>query len=691
MAPLLRVEGLEVTYHTREGSFKALADVGFEVQPGEIVGIVGESGCGKSTVAAALLRLLPPNGQITAGAIQLREMDLLQQSEDQLRRIRGKDLAAIFQDPMTSLNPVFTIGTQMQDIQRAHLERAMSGGEELRARAQEVLTRVGIPDAGERMDQYPHHFSGGMRQRIMIAMALLSRPSLMIADEPTSSLDVTLEAQILELMKELRRDFGTSIVFISHDLGVIAQLCDRVIVMYAGRIVEQAPAETLFRAARHAYTQALLASIPSYRRRGEPLAAIPGMVPSLLNLPRGCKFADRCSHVQLMCRGEEPPLVSTDTGQVRCFNPFPSESPDRPATARGAATLNWVVATTGELRSPAERPPVVLQLADVSMHYRQPHTLVDRLLGHPPSVVHAVDHVSLDIRRGEIVGLVGESGSGKTTLGKTIVGLLPCTGGRVVYDGLDMAAASQTELRGMRLRVQLIFQELYSSLSPRLRIAYLLREPYLIHRLPAAERYTVAQLLEMVGLSEEQADKFPHELSGGQVRRVGIARALALRPEFLIADEPTSGLDVSVAAKILNLMKELAAQLGLTYLIITHNLNIVGYLSHRLAVMYLGALVEVGPTARVFEAPAHPYTLALLSAIPEPDRARQPARPRLLLQGEIPSPKNLPSGCRFHTRCPFVEERCRVEAPPWREIEPDHWTACLFWEKVRQQSAGTAA
>jgi peptide/nickel transport system ATP-binding protein len=691
MDPLLRVEGLQVTYHTREGSFNALEDVSFEVNPAEIVGIVGESGCGKSTVAAALFRLLPPNGQITAGQIYLRELNLLQQSEDQLRQIRGKDLAAIFQDPMTSLNPVFTVGTQMQDIQRAHLERGLSGGEALRARIQDVLERVGIPDARERMGQYPHHFSGGMRQRIMIAMALLSRPALMVADEPTSSLDVTLEAQILELMKELRRDFGTSIVFISHDLGVIAQLCDRVIVMYAGRVIEQASSAELFRAGRHPYTQALLASIPSYRRRGEPLAAIPGMVPSLRNLPPGCTFAERCSHVQDICRRREPPLVSVGAGQVRCYLFSAPEAFGRTAARRDAPQLNWQVTSPAYSARQVPRAAVLLRLSDVSMHYRQPRSLADRLMGRPTSVVHAVDHVSLDIRRGEVVGLVGESGSGKTTLSKTIVGLLPCTGGRVEYDGLDLAAARRGELHHMRLRMQLIFQELYASLSPRLRVATLLREPYLIHRLPAAERLTVSHLLEMVGLSGEQADKFPHELSGGQVRRVGIARALALRPEFLIADEPTSGLDVSVAAKILNLMKDLAAQLGLTYLIITHNLNVVGYLSHRLAVMYLGALVEVGPTTQIFEAPAHPYTLALLSAIPEPDQAVRSSAARLLLQGEIPSPKNLPPGCRFHTRCPFVEERCRLEIPPWREIEPEHWTACLLWEKVRQHTLDNAA
>ncbi|HXV44086.1 MAG TPA: ABC transporter ATP-binding protein, partial [Anaerolineae bacterium] len=600
---LLSVQGLEVVYYTQEGVLPALHDVSFDVRPGEIVGIVGESGCGKSTVASALLRLLPPNGQITAGQLRFKDDDLMAFNPEELREFRGQELAMIFQDPMTSLNPVFTIGAQMLDVGQAHPNGAWYDRDKIRRGAIAMLDRIGIPDAAERIAHFPHQFSGGMRQRIMIAMALMLRPALLIADEPTSALDVTLEAQILELMKNLRQTYQTAILFISHDLGVIAQLCDRVIVMYAGRVVEQGDVFSIFEQPQHPYTQALLASVPSRKHHGERLVTIPGRVPSLSALPPGCKFADRCPYAQEVCQQYEPRYLRPSERHVRChiYDPASGYQAVSP-TSLGLQPLDTpkaIMDMPGEVRQSdtnnrGSGDGSLIALNDVSTYFYDHLNLVGQLLRRKRGVVRAVDEVSLNIQRGEVVGLVGESGSGKTTLGKAILRLVPLTGGQIIYNGQDITQVNPNELRRLRSRIQMIFQDPYSSLSPRMRVSSLLTERYTIHGVPPAEQYSVAELLAMVGLSTEQAAKYPHELSGGQARRVGIARALALHPEFLVADEPTSGLDVSVAASILNLMKDLAKQLGLTYLIITHNLNVVGYISDRVAVMYLGKLVEVG-------------------------------------------------------------------------------------------------
>ena len=683
---VLDVRGLEVVYHTQKGKLKALHDVTFSVRPGEVVAIVGESGCGKSSVASTLLHLLPPNGEITQGEIIFDERNIVNLSQESLRKMRGRDLAMIFQDPMTSLNPVFDIETQMADVARAHLERILAS-DDLRQQLVEVLTQVGIPDATERLKHYPHQFSGGMRQRIMIAMALMARPTLLIADEPTSALDVTLEAQILELLKHLRRAHNTAIVFITHDLGVVAQVCDRVVVMYAGRVVEEGDVVSIFDQPQHPYTRALLASVPSRLNYAERLATISGRVPSLSMLPLGCKFVDRCSFAQDVCREREPDYKHTGSHGVRCFIYDAASGYQAQPQTQTVAGAKLVTAEPQTAQTNASHTALV-SLRDVSTYFYDHLNLVQQITRRQRGAVRAVDGVTFDVRRGEVIGLVGESGSGKTTLGKTILRLAPLTGGQISYAGQDISRARGEVLRRLRAYMQMIFQDPYSSLSPRLRVSYLLTEPYTIHHIPAAQQHSVPELLEMVGLSDEQALKFPHELSGGQARRVGIARALALRPEFLVADEPTSGLDVSVAASILNLMKDLAQQLGLTYLIITHNLNVVGYLADRIAVMYLGKVVELGDKARIFESPAHPYTLALLASVSEPDPHQRRADHRLLLAGEISSPKNPPPGCCFHTRCPFAEARCKIETPPLEEIEPGHSAACHFWSRVRDNQRG---
>jgi len=689
MDPLLEVRGLNVAYHTNKGILTALHNVSFEVLPQQIIGVVGETGCGKSTVAASVMRLLPPNGEITSGEIQFKGKDLVQESEEALRRMRGRELTMIFQDPMSSLNPVFTIGAQMLDIQRAHSGENGNAHKNLLERAVTMLEQVGIPDAADRVHHYPDQFSGGMRQRIMIAMALLSQPELLIADEPTASLDVTLEAQILELIKDLRRKFNTAVMYISHNLGVIAQLCDQVMVMYAGRVVEARPVYTLFADPLHPYTQALLDAVPSRRNSGERLATIPGTVPSLLALPTGCKFSDRCPKVRLICKEIEPRYLAQPDGYVRCHIYDPesgySEQASLPGLAQEAIPSEQSPQiTVHESRSSADHPTEpLIKLRDVSTYFSDRMNIFEQLMRKRKSVVRAVDQVSLDIEHGEVIGIVGESGSGKTTLGRTILRLIPPTSGQIQYGGQDVSQVNREEMRRLRINMQMIFQDPYASLSPRLRVSYLLSEPYMIHKIQPDQQYTVSQLLHMVGLAEEQSDKYAHELSGGQARRVGIARALALNPDFIVADEPTSGLDVSVAASILNLMKDLAEQFDLTYIIITHDLNVVGYISDRVAVMYMGKLVEVGPTIELFEKPYHPYTLALLSAISEPDPTLRQREERLLLSGEIPSPKNPPPGCRFHTRCPFANERCQQEVPQLEVVSNGRQVACHHWQSLQ--------
>jgi peptide/nickel transport system ATP-binding protein len=673
------------------GALPALSDVSFEVAEGEILGIVGESGCGKSTLGSALLRLLPTNGNIARGRIELRGREVVSMSERELRELRGRQIAMIFQDPLTSLNPTFKVGTQLVAAQKAHREADSANSGALRQRAIDMLTQVGMPDAVERIDYYPHQFSGGMRQRIMIAMALLLKPDLLIADEATSALDVTLQAQILELLRELRRDRGTSMIFISHDLGVISEICDRVVVMYAGRAVEQGNVTSVLTDPKHPYTQALLASVPTKERRERRLATIPGRVPDLTSLPTGCAFADRCPHVQDVCREPGPTYVDLGGREVLCLIHDPESAYDDSGVLTGeGAGSNYELVESPKV-SARKGADVLVRLRGVETHFQDRPSVTDRLLRREVGSVKAVDGVDMDIHRGEIVGLVGESGSGKTTLGKNVLGLLAATGGEITYDGHQIVGKHQKELRGLRRRFQMIFQDSHASLSPRRRVAQLLTEPYLIHDVPPAERASVDELLGMVELSPDQATKYPHELSGGQARRVGIARALALRPEFIIADEPTSGLDVSAAASVLNLMKDLACEFGLTYMIITHDLNTVGYIADRVALMYLGRLVETGPTERIFENPAHPYTQGLLDAVLDPNQSTKVHR--LLLPGEIPSPKTPPAGCRFHTRCRHARDESFAEIPQLEPVSGEHLVACHHWRDIAEnpEEAGRQA
>lgn len=684
--PLLQVKDLEVRYHTRQGVLTAIRDASFEVHRGEIVGLVGESGCGKSSMASAVLRLLPPNGEISKGQLILNGQDLLRLDMEQMRAIRGRDMAMIFQDAMTSLNPVFSIQEQMIDAQLAHMSSNGRRSEgELRERAIEMLDRVGIPDAAQRIKEYPHQFSGGMRQRIMIAMALLSNPNLLVADEPTSALDVTLEAQILELVCGLRDELGTALLYITHDLGVIAQICDRVIVMYAGNIVESGDVYSIFDKPKHPYTRALLRSHPSHRLKGHRLLTIPGRVPSLRDLPSGCKYAPRCDLAQEVCHTEESEYWQIERQSVLCH----AHSPEW--TGSSLASLDEIrpLQETVEPRTIRKDlgDEMLIQTRDLHKHFHDNIGLLGQILGQKAGLVRAVSGVDIAVRRGETLGLVGESGSGKTTLARTILRLVDPTLGSVTVTGEDISGITAKELRPLRARMQMIFQDPTSSLSPRMKVAALLMEPFRIHGVPVDERQKVEQLLAMVGLSSEQADKYPHQLSGGQARRVGIARALALEPDILLADEPTAGLDVSVAAGILNLLKDLRERLDLTYIIITHNLNVIGFIADRVAVMYLGRIVELADTEALFSQPQHPYTEALMSAIPVPDPRLRGSDQRIILDGEIPSPRKPPPGCPFHPRCPYAEARCKAELPEFRQIPGgQRWVACHFPERVGSQT-----
>lgn len=678
---------LEIKYHTRAATLTAVRNVNFEVQPGQIVGLVGESGCGKSTIAAAVMRLLPPNGEISGGQMLFKGRDLLGMNEDELRKVRGRDISMIFQDPMTSLNPVFTIEQQMVDAILAHPpnDQPISRGE-ARERAIHMLNRVGIPDAGKRIQNFPHQFSGGMSQRIMIATALQSNPALLIADEPTSALDVTLEAQITDLIRELRDELQTSILYITHDLGIVAQLCDQVVVLYAGNVVEKGDIFQVFKNPLHPYTRALLHSHPSHQAHTARLIAIKGRVPSLKDLPVGCKFAPRCDLVQAICFTEEPLLSSIHQQSVLChaYQPeWKGESPDRLYT--GIAPPVRSDSMEGMTLKPGQESETanVIHAEQVKVYYKDSVGWLGKILGGHGGLVRAVDGVDVEVLRGESLALVGESGCGKTTLGRTILRLERPTAGEISVNGNAITRLTQSKIRPLRADMQMIFQDPISSLSPRKKVADLLMEPFKIHGTPVDRQQKVDQLLEMVGLSSEQADKYPHQLSGGQARRVGIARALALQPALLVADEPTSGLDVSVAAGILNLMKDLREQFHLTYILITHNLNIIRFIADRVAVMYLGKIVEVGETDTIFTQPKHPYTEALLSAVAIPDPELRTKRKRIILEGEIPSPRNPPPGCPFHPRCRYRQERCTTETPLLREA-PDatHLAACHYPEKV---------
>jgi peptide/nickel transport system ATP-binding protein len=668
---LLEVEGLRTHIRMRHSTVEAVDGISLTVRQGETVGLVGESGCGKSLTALSVMRLLPSGGSIAGGSIKLAGRELTTLPAAEMRRVRGNEVAMIFQDPMTSLDPTMTIGDQIAEPVRAH--RHVSKKEAL-DRAAEVLNLVGMPKPLERLQAYPHQLSGGLRQRVMIAMALACEPKLLIADEPTTALDVTIQAQILALLDDLKERLGMGLLLITHDMGVIAGRTDQVLVMYAGRIVEAADARTLFRDMRHPYTEALLESIPTVtgNEQGE-LYSIPGMPPDLAAAPRGCRFAPRCRYAKERCREEDPRLGGHDPGHLyACFFPV---GHDGPTSAAGAELAAVPALSSPGTRGAADGDPLL-----VVDHVVKEFPITKGVLQRRIGAVQAVSDVSLQIGHGETFGLVGESGCGKTTLGRLITALETPDSGSVVFNGTDVSGLRGAALRRERREFQLMFQDPYASLDPRMRVMSILREPLAAHRIGtrADQQARIRHLLAEVGLAPRSLGLYPHEFSGGQRQRIGLARALSVQPLLVVADEPVSALDVSIRSQVLNLMKRLQAERDLAYVIISHDLSVVRYLADRVGVMYLGKLVEVGPVEQVYERPAHPYTAGLLAAIPVPDpAATRPRRPPV--EGELPSAASPPSGCRFRTRCARSQDICAQAEPPMRAFGvAEHTAACHF-------------
>ncbi len=674
---VLAVEDLRVHFDTDAGVVRAVDGVSWSVQRGETLGIVGESGSGKSVSALSVLGLVPvPPARFPSGRIEFGGRDLLVAGEKELRHIRGNEISMIFQDPLTSLNPVFKVGAQIAEAIRAH-ERVGRGV--ARRRAVDLLGEAGVPHAARRAEDYPHQLSGGMRQRAMIAMALALGPRVVLADEPTTALDVTVQAQIMDLLSRLRAERGTAMVLITHDLGLVAGHADRVAVMYAGRIAEVARVEDVYRRPRHAYTLGLLGSRARLDRRGaERLVPIPGQPPSLLAVPAGCPFHPRCPFATEVCRTEVPELAPQEgNGHLAACH-----HSDRVAEAA---------------RAPAPSEPAVdmyrnRYMSTAGSGSREPLLEVEGLVKHYPvrgRVVRAVDGISFSVDRAETLALVGESGCGKSTTARAVLRLVEPTAGAVRLDGEDVTAASPARLRALRREMQIVFQDPYASLNPRMTVRTILAEPFRVHRVDEAG--TVGRLLDLVGLSPEHAGRYPHELSGGQRQRVGIARAVALGPKLVVCDEPVSALDVSIQAQVLNLLEDLQRELGLAYLFIAHDLSVVRHISHRVAVMYLGSIVEVADGDTLFERPSHPYTQALMSAVPIPDPVKERARPRVVVRGEVANPAHPPGGCRFRTRCQkFALEladperrRCIEEPPALVDRGQGHRAACHYAEVAR--------
>ncbi|QOS13354.1 ABC-type transport system ATP-binding protein (probable substrate dipeptide/oligopeptide) (plasmid) [Haloferax gibbonsii] len=746
---LLTVRDLHTHFRTDAGTVRAVDGISFEVQRGEVLGLVGESGAGKSVAARSIMRLIDSPGVIVNGEVRFED-DLLvgvergDDPDDEPRqdpemlssreireRIRGREIAMIFQDPTESLNPVFTVGEQLSEI--IGLNRDVSAAE-AEAIAVERLREVGIPEAERRMDDYPHEFSGGMRQRVLIAMAFACEPSLVVADEPTTALDVTVEAQILDLVKDLAARYDTSFVWVTHDMGVVAEICDRVAVMYLGEIVEQATVDDLFHDTKHPYTEALLGSIPRPDRDVDGLSPIEGIMPEAINPPSGCRFHTRCPHAREACLHVHPDARLVDEGgegdgdvaiqagdgtavtevaaaphRAACLRNdsfaeagyWESAPLDDAESASGSAAEESDSAETGDAAEtgtgstfdPDADP--LLSVRDLRKYFDASDGFLDRLRFDrdagllPFSVdreyVRAVDGVSFDILPGETLGLVGESGCGKSTLARTLLRLVDPTSGDIVFDGENLAELSKEELRKRRKRMQFVFQDPQASLDPRMTVGEIVEEPMQAHGLYEGEREARArELLETVGLDADHYNRYPHQFSGGQRQRVNLARALSVDPDFIVCDEPTSALDASVQAQVLNTMKELQDEFGLTYLFISHDLSVIRHVCDRVAVMYLGELVELADKDDLFESPKHPYTRALLSSIPVPDP--RVSRETVPLSGDVPSPIHPPSGCRFHTRCPSLV------APEDLDLGDEEWDRVRrFVRAVQRESPDIVA
>ncbi|MFC5825051.1 dipeptide ABC transporter ATP-binding protein [Nonomuraea insulae] len=656
---LLAIERLSTSIRMRKSAVEAVTRLDLSLRAGETLGLVGESGSGKSMTGLSIMGLLPPGGHITEGSIKLDGRELTGLPEREYQRIRGNEIAMVFQDPMTSLNPTKTIGEQVAEPIRLHTGASQK---QARERALDMLALVGIARPAERYGDYPHQLSGGLRQRVMIAMALSCEPKVLIADEPTTALDVTVQAQVLRLLHDLKDRLGMAMLLITHDMGVIARWADRVSVMYAGGIVESARTDELFTGMRHPYTQALLACTPRLtQRREHTLYSIPGAPPDLADPPAGCRFAARCAHATDHCTSEAPPLAPARPGHLlACWNPV--EGPLAPVTDPAATS------------DKTSADPVV-SVDDLVKEYGAGGFVPRR----QARSVKAVSGVSFSVLPGQTFGLVGESGCGKSTLAKMIVALEKPSSGDVTALGGKLNELRGRGLRRHRRNLQMMFQDPLDALDPRMRVGAILREPFEAQGIgTAAEQLTaIKELLDEVGLPHNVLERYPHEFSGGQRQRIALARALALNPRVIVADEPVSALDVSVRSQVLNLMKRLQAKHALTYIVISHDLTVVRYMADTVGVMYLGKLVEIGSADDIYLRGAHPYTASLIAAIPEPAPGGQ-AADDLDIGSELPSPYDPPSGCRFRTRCPRAQTRCAEEEPALLTFDPGHSAACHF-------------
>jgi peptide/nickel transport system ATP-binding protein len=663
---ILVLNDLRTYFKTGAGVAKAVDGVSFAVRPGETYSLVGESGCGKSVTALSILQLVAkPAGYIAGGHISLKGQEIQSLPPVEMRKIRGNRIAMIFQEPMTALNPVFTIGSQISEAMLLHQRLSKS---EAREHGIEMLAKVGIPDAAARYNEYPHQMSGGMRQRVMIAMALSCRPEVLIADEPTTALDVTIQSQILKLMSDLQKELDTAMLLITHDMGVVRETADRVGVMYAGRIVEEASQEAIFAAPAHPYTQLLLRSIPSKGKRGQRLAVIEGMVPKATEWPEGCRFSTRCPFVMDRCRSDTP--EHQEAGREHTAACFLLDD----------ATTPHDLAKTDQPAPPSavNLDSMRLKIDDLKIHFPIKKGVLQRTVAH----VKAVDGVNLTIHEGETLALVGESGCGKTTVGKCIVRLLDPVSGSIRFRDSELSTLSATGMKQFRSKIQMIFQDPFSSLNPRQMIGATIREGMEVHGIGVSREDRddrIKKLMLRVGLNPDMVTRYPHEFSGGQRQRIGLARALAVEPELVVCDEATSSLDVSVQAQNLNLLKTLQSELGLSYLFITHDLGVVEYLADRVSVMYLGRIIEEGNTDEIFQDARHPYTRALLSAVPQVDVTT--GHKKIILHGDVPSPINPPSGCHFHPRCPEARPECADAYPDVASFSETHMCRCIIYRK----------
>ncbi|MCR4298223.1 MAG: ABC transporter ATP-binding protein [Gallionella sp.] len=667
-------------------------DISFDIAAGETFALLGESGCGKSMTALSLMRLLPDGVVHAGGTAQLDGVNLFGLREREMRDVRGGTVAMIFQEPGLSLNPVLTVGQQIAEVLTLHqgssvgrdssrhndrtgMNPDLPKGQAIAQCCIELLDQVGIPDAARRVAEYPFQLSGGMKQRVMIAMALAGQPKLLIADEPTTALDVTIQSQVLQLLRDMQQQNSMATLLITHDLGVVAENAHHVGVMYAGQIVERASRAQLFTQPLHPYTQKLFAALPDAQRSGQALAAIPGNVPPLGSITQGCRFASRCDKAWSLCGEQTPGWTAVGDGQgVRCHL-YQERGARNEEREKPLSSTTPHPQPLSRLRERGDASPL-LKVSDLKVHFPIRKGILQRTVGQ----VKAVDGVSLEIPQGRTLALVGESGCGKTTLGKALLQLVPPTAGSVRFAGHDLTGLAPRELRTRRAAMQMVFQDPYASLNPKMRVAEILEEGMVAANIGGngtARQAHLDGLLDKVGLDRVAKWRYPHEFSGGQRQRIAIARALAVSPQLLICDEPTSALDVSVQAQILNLLKSLQQELGLSYLFITHNLAVVEYLAHEVCVMYLGRIVERGTAEEVLHAPRHPYTQALLSAVPRIDGE---GRERIRLEGDLPSPADPPPGCHFAPRCLHAMPQCREAYPAHTKISATHIVCCYLYE-----------